>query len=470
LLGNSEKSSTATLPGLVAAETNRFGFERVSICGSQANSWCIDDSTNQNASLCLFAAGSYVSGDASALQSYSTSEFSTGEELALIVPPAEVRSPSARANTVPLPYHIPNVLEIADLSAYEDECLQAVHIRLCWAKMRRTPYKAIFLELMLAGNGAILSDRALVAIGKLATHHNLAVVVDEVMTGGRTGEMFFLLSKPPSFQAAVTHITFGKWCAMGMIFLSKAWSEKRKILYPHARRGASTFLSADAAIQTWKCLKSNLGEIPEKRAEVLKKLKLKAEHAWGQGLIVFGPYRRETQRGLKCRYLPLIHAGMKIDSPKSTLVVAPELFASHVNQRIMAAMIQWIGDVPQPTMIAYATPAEKKSDAEKVSDFTFIAKLIKTSSELDEKPSDEWMKDCMGSNTNRSQGESALGRLKVAGCIETTQVGKARKRHWKLQEGLISPWKSDGSDDDETLSTLSPHARKRIKTSINVVS
>jgi len=471
LLDITEKnSSAASLMTLVAAETTQFVFGRVSICGSQANSWCIDDVTDQNASRCLFGAGSYVSGDGSALQSYSTSDFSTGDELALIALPTQIPNPSTRANTVPLPYHIPGVMDAADLEAYEDECLQAVHIRLCWAKMRRKPYKAILFELMLAGNGAILSDRALVSIGKLATAHELGIVVDEIMTGGRTGAMFYLFSKPPSFQAAVTHITFGKWCRMGMIFLSKSWAAKRKIMYPFKQRGASTFLSADAAVQAWKCVKSNLEDIPEKRHVVLEKLKIKAAHAWGEGLIVFGPVRRETQRGLKCRYLPLIHAGMKIGTAnRSNLMMAGDAYMKHVHQKIMLATIQWIGDVPQPAISRLClSPAEKKSDAESLSDFAFIAKLIKSSSERDQKTSDEWMKDCMRRDTNRSQGESTLGRLKVAGFIGQTQCGKTRKRKWMLREGVISPWKSE--DFDETPPATSPDARKRIKTSTNIVS
>ena len=56
----------------------------------------------------------------------------------------------------------------------------------------------------------------------------------------------------------------------------------------------------------------------------------------------------------------------------------------------------------------------------------------------------------MPKDINRSQGEAALARLKMAGCMETTQRGVKRKRQWKLREGLISPWKSD--DFDEILS------------------
>lgn len=450
VLGNDGgRGSSATLPGLVSAETDQFTFERVSICGSQANSWAVDDATNHNASRCLFAAGSYVAGDASALQCFSTSEFSTGSELALITPPEEVQSPAGRANTVPLPYHIPGLLKPDELMAYEDECLQAVHIRLCWAKMRSEPYKALLLELMLAGNGAILSNRALVSIGKLAAHHQLCVIVDEIMTGGRTGSMFFLLSKPLSFQAEVTHITFGKWIQMGMVFLSKTWAEKRKKLYPVTKRGASTYLEMEEAVLQWRCVKKCLSEIPTKRENLLKRLKLKEKQVWGAGLIVFGPIRRDTPRGLKCRYLPLIHANTPIDSAvKSSKMRHFENFRTHVNHLIMDATRKWILDAPQPKVDPeYSTLAEQRMDGERLSDFAFIAKLIKECSELDEKPSEEWMKECMQKDINRTHGEAALGRLKLAGCMETKQRGKKRKRNWKLREGFIAPWKSEDFDE-----------------------
>ncbi len=334
--------------------------------------------------------------------------------------------------------------------AYEDDCLQAVHIRLCWAKMRRMPYKALLLELVLAGNGAMLSNRALVAIGKLAAHHGISVIVDEIMTCGRTESMLFVLSKPLSFQAVVTHITVGKWCQMGMVLLSKSWAEKRKELYPVTKRGASTALCADQAAVHWRCLLEKKSEIPSKRARVLQKLKLTEQDVWGAGLLLFGPCRRETTHGLKCRYLPLVHANTPIDSVKSTRVMPAKDYRSHVNKSIMDATRKWILEVPQPKVDVHSSPAEQKMDAERLSDFTFIAKLIKDCSELEEKPSDEWRQKCMPKDINRTQGEAALARLKMAGCMETTQKGKKCKRIWKLHDGLIAPWKSD--DFDEILS------------------
>ena len=443
----SDRRCANELSSLVKAETDQFVFERVSICGSQANSWAIDDATNQAASLCLFAAGSYVSGDASALQSYSTAEFVMGSDLVFITPPKEISNLQARENTVPLPYHIPGVMCPKQLMEYEDECLQAVHIRLCWAKMRRQPYKALLLELMLAGNGAILSNRALVAIGKLAVHHGLRIIVDEIMTGGRTGGMIYLLTKPKSFQVQVTHITLGKWCQMGIILLSKEWMEMRKTLYPVFKRGSSTLLCTDEASNQWRCVKSCLAEIPAKRGKVLKKFGLKEEDVWGQGLIMFAPCRRETMYGLKCRFLPLIHSNTPLDKFKYTLLRSKD-FRLEVNRVVVDGVREWIKEEPQPKADNLSWPEEKKLDAERLIDFVLVSTLIKSYSESDEKQSADWIKLCMpGGGVNRSQGEAALSRLRNAGYLVQTQKGKKRQRNWKLKKNFIAPWKSEDFDD-----------------------
>jgi len=444
-----DRSSLAVIPGLVSAETEHFKFERVAVSGSQANNWCINDATQQNSNRCLFAAGSYVAGDGSALQSFSTSDFAPEWELAMIMAPHEVKIPCGRSNTIPLPYHIPGVLKPQELMKYEDECLQAIHIRLCWAKMRLEPYKAILLELILAGNGATLSNRALIAIAKLAVHHQLLVIVDEIMTSGRTGHMFYLLSKPPSFQAVVTHITVGKFTQLGMIFMSKPWSEKRKKMYPFTTRGASTGLGADLAVLHWRCVKQHLKDVPQKRANVLKKLKLKEEQVWGAGLLMFGPCRYDRPSALKCRYLPLIHANTPIDSSGTNrkMMMPRNEFRTHVNTMIVNSINQWKLDTPMPDFDPHSTPSEQKLKAERLFDFSFISSIIKHCSDLEEKQAEQWIKECMPSNANRHYGEAALARLERAGGFQKTQVGKKRARHWKLREGFVAPWKVEDYDD-----------------------
>lgn len=438
---------SSDLSSLLDHITDQFVFECVNICGSHANSWAIDDATNYQASLCLFAAGSYVAGDGGALQSYSTSEFAPGFNLATIVHPNQVKNPLARENTIPLPYHIPGVLPAQELREYEDKCLQAVHIHLCWAKMRRKPYKALLLELILAGNGATLSNRALISIGKLAAYHGLRLIVDEIMTGGRTGQMFLLLSKPPSFVSAVTHITLGKWTQMGMVFLSTAWADQRKNLYPCCKRGASTFLCGEDARIHWTTVKACLSEIPAKRDKVLEKLKLTEADVWGEGLLIFGPVRWNHPKGLHCRYLPMIHKDTPIDSVRHALVSTARVFRKDTNKTIVDAVKAWIEDEPQPMVHPDLSDAEKKMEREKMMDFIFIANVVKSHKELDDKQSVDWKALCLPADANRNEAEAVLGRLKLAGGMEQIQVGKKRQRKWQITQGFISPYKSADFDE-----------------------
>jgi len=441
-----EKENTESLSGLAAAETDRFLFERVTCSGSQANSWAIDDATNHNVSLCLFGAGGFVAGDGSAIQSHTSSQFSVGDDLALVSLPEQVSGPDCRRCTIPLPHHIPKVMDPSVLKKCEDACLRAAHIKLCSAKMNRTPCRALVLELTLAGNGATLSNRALASIGKLAKHHGLGIILDEVMTAGRTGAMPFVLSKPVSFQAAATHITLGKWCKMGMVLLSTAWSKKREKLHPLGKRGASTTLGMKEATMHWRCLKKCIHEIPQKRANTLKKLRLVESDVWGEGLLLFGPHKRTTLRGLKCRHLPLIHANTPIDNFKHSRCNSRQ-HRQKVNQSVVEAQMRWALDAPE-----HWQQFDEKHQAERLLDFELCSKLVDRHSDAEANSAADWISSCMPEGTNRSQGEAALARLRMAGYMDNTQMGMKRKRQWKLAADFMAPWKSD--DFDEVLEGL----------------
>ena len=313
--------------------------------------------------------------------------------------------------------------------------------------MRGIPCKALLLELVLAGNGATLSNRALIAIGKLAVHHGVCVIVDEVMTGGRTEGMLLVLSKPASFQDAVTHITCGKWCQMGIVILSKSWAEKRKALHPFTMHGASTLLSEKEATIHWMCVKKHQSKIATKRAKVLKKLRLNEEDVWGAGLLMFGPCRRETSHGLKCRCLPLIHESTPVDTVGASSCMDSTTFKSQVNALIMDVTRKWALDVPRPMVNGHSTEKESKLDAERLSDHLFLTKLIKAGRDLQVKSSDEWKELFMAEKLNRTQGEAVLRRLKSAGCMEQTQQGVKRKRSWKVKDNVIAPWRTEEFDE-----------------------
>ena len=85
--------------------------------------------------------------------------------------------------------------------------------------------KCIILELMLAGNGSILSNRLLEQLAYLPIKHDFNFIVDEIMTGGRRGIMLYLLKKLIIFVERATHVTLCKWIQAGMVLISKSQHE-----------------------------------------------------------------------------------------------------------------------------------------------------------------------------------------------------------------------------------------------------
>jgi adenosylmethionine-8-amino-7-oxononanoate aminotransferase len=95
-----------------------------------------------------------------------------------------------------------------------------MHEKLLLYRVQGRPIMSLFLELILAGNGAFLSDRSLNKIAILSKQHYFKIVVDEIMTGGRTGSLLLLTTKSINFISCVSHVTLGKWCQCGIILVS----------------------------------------------------------------------------------------------------------------------------------------------------------------------------------------------------------------------------------------------------------
>ena len=143
--------------------------------------------TQGNTSGCLVACGSYVLGDSGPLQSWSTSAFKIGSGPASIIGPEEPKISSfTLQHTITLPYSIEGAMSYNNLCQYEDECLEHLHILCLYNKVMKTKVTCILMEISLASNGSTLSDHALTLLGELAHLHDFSIVVDEIMTGGRT--------------------------------------------------------------------------------------------------------------------------------------------------------------------------------------------------------------------------------------------------------------------------------------------
>ena len=286
-----------------------FSILKVTANGSDANMFSVCDVTQGNTATCLVGCGSYVSGDGGPLQTWSTSDYSIKDGPCHIKHPEYVTNPFTKRNTVALPYHIPGTMDIDDLHQLEDRCLAALHSRCLVVKMNGMPFTCLLLELMLAGNGSVLSDRALTMIGKLAKHHQLSIIVDEIFTGGRTGQMLLSLSKPKDFVDTITHITMGKWLHLGLVLCSKEFKQgardKMAGTYP---RGTSTDVNCQETLRIWKSVFAELRNTGKRRQSVMLQLNLIEEECWGLGLIIFAPKRvgAGTFKGIKNRLIPLI--------------------------------------------------------------------------------------------------------------------------------------------------------------------
>ena len=217
------------------------------------------DLTNGDTSRCLIATGSYVSGDGGPLQSWSTSSYTSQNDPSGITTPDLVANEFTRSHTIALPYAIKGVFDVKTMHTYENECLDELNVR-CWmARMMGTPYKCILLELMLASNGASLSDRALSRLAALAEKHNLDFIVDEIMTGGRTGSILMLDSKPKAFTDRVSHVTLGKWLQVGIVLESSNFFKHRPDTQDHTlTRGSSTIMDCKQVLLYWNEVCSNL--------------------------------------------------------------------------------------------------------------------------------------------------------------------------------------------------------------------
>ena len=197
---------------------NLFGLMKLTTNGSDANLYAVWSLTQGNTSGCLVACGGYVSGDSGPLQSWSTSTFEIGSGLSSIICPDDQRiTPFTLGHTIALPYFIEGTMSNDDLHKYENECLEHLHILCLYNKVMKNKVTCTLMEITLASNGSTVSDRALTILGELAHLHKFGIVVDEIMTGGRTKTMLSTMEKPKIFQKSVEFITMGKWLKCGMV-------------------------------------------------------------------------------------------------------------------------------------------------------------------------------------------------------------------------------------------------------------
>jgi hypothetical protein len=289
----------------ISSVCSPFELVKVEGCGSDANLYAINSITSMNPQQCAIAAGSYISGDHGPLQSLSSCVEYEDKSLTMIATPTECTG-AAQNITLPFPYYIPggciNQIELHKLEAI---CIREIFLRILVSKASGRPMIAIFLELMLAGNGAILSDKFLNALGILADIYELKFVVDEIMTAGRSKSMLFTLRTPHMFLKNVGYVTMGKWPGVGMVLEQPSVIKDAYVTGVY--RGTSTFIDLTLTYRKMRSVSRKLSYSEERRLQFLAKHRLHPDECWGHGTIIFTPINKLiSNHGFHCRYLPLL--------------------------------------------------------------------------------------------------------------------------------------------------------------------
>ena len=321
---------------------NLFGLMKLTTNGSDANLYTVTSLTQGNTSGCLVACGSYVSGDSGPLQSWSTSAFDIGRGPYIIICPEDQRiTPFTLEHTIALPYFIEGTMCDDERHKYENECLEHLHILCLYNKVMKNKVTCILMEITLASNGSTVSDRALTILGHLAHLHDFGIVVDEIMTGGHTKTMHSTMEKPKIFQKSVEFITMGKWLKCGMVLGSKRQQTiQNKLLSKRLPHGASTGINGNEACTIFSEVLNNLENGDARRRTVLTKCRVKETDAWGKGLHILIPGKREgILAGTRNRLLLLImNTPITVHSPKK----CTEWNKEAVNEKTFQSCHKWI--------------------------------------------------------------------------------------------------------------------------------
>ena len=266
-----------------------FGLMKLTSNSSDANLYAVTSLMQGNTSGCLIACGSYMSGDSGPLQSWSTSAFKIGSgpasNIGLEYPKL---SSFTLQHTISLPYSIKGAMSDDDLHLYKDKCFIHLHILCLYNKFMKNKVTCTLMEITLVSNGATLSDRALTILGELDGLHNLGIVVDEIMTSGRTKKMLSTMEIPKMFQQAVEFITMGKWLKCRMVLASKQQQTiLLDLLSRQLPRGASTGIDGNEAYTLFSEVVNHLENVDARRKTVLRKCKVKEKDALCKGLHIF---------------------------------------------------------------------------------------------------------------------------------------------------------------------------------------
>ena len=420
---------------------NEFVLQKIMTDGSSANVFSILEASEGDTSRCLIAAGSYLCSDYSTFHNLTTTEFYLSSSLSVVREPDDDDDVFTCRSIIALPYAIENTVEQAKLTAYEDACFESLHEKLLFYRIMGKPIKAIFLELVLAGNGASLSDHALHKIALLSMKHNFTIIVDEIMTGGRTGTMLLLLTKPAEFIKCVSHVTLGKWPQAGLILVSKAHHDslenKKRTSAP---RSNSTCIDYKLIIPCWNKVVDLVSRAQVRREHVLKKIKCDCNDAWGLGCLIFIPQKNNSANGLKNRILPMLEVTpvdtSRINQPNRSSCINK----NKDNEQIMFSINKWKD-------VSIENTKTTDTDYYYFNLIPHLTSQIKKNSEVYDYNSDDphnivttdEMFDLLQETCKVNYKDTGvmLRKLELGGLVQYRIVGKKRLRHWLIKEEMM---------------------------------
>ena len=423
-----------------------FHLLKVLPSGSDAQLYAVFQATGGEVNGCMIANGSHVSGNNGGMQNWSSSNCHQLHGPSHIMEPHEITSPFALRNTVPIPYYIPGTMTKSQLIAYEDECIKSLKMRInAQSFSEQGRYTVLMMELLLAGNGAEVSDRALNMIAALAVQHDFSVLVDECFTGGRTGNMLLLEQKPEAFKRVVKYVTMGKWMGAGLVLISKEEKErstkdqdKFANRTSHNLRTLSNNLNCSIILEYWNTVRKLLGNTAERRKQVLSKFKVSEEDAWGIGIMIFAPIRRGDMKGaLKFRLLPLLH-----NTPIDTIPYVSK--RNQWNKYIISNTITqgaraWCSHLPP---IAAATECGDAAEAQIISTaiIAFLRKMLESKYKADETIKKIDVNKLFPKNTDRRIYKKVAKLALQKGHLRLKRIGSARIETYIFQPTLFLPY------------------------------
>jgi hypothetical protein len=155
--------------------------------------------------------------------------------------------------------------------------------------------------------------------------------------------MLFLMSKPKPFISQVTHVTLGKWLGCGLVLTNKSLDRVKNNQLDFCGHLSSS--QPTTALEMWKRFHEiDPNAHANRRDAVLKKFNADEKEAWGEGVVIFLPFRRsDSMPGIKNRYLPLLDNTPIDKFPKQR---KGDWSKEIVNAQLIASAQKWIDFVP----------------------------------------------------------------------------------------------------------------------------